>query len=314
MSEPHKDQSPAKPPETAKLDPTSASAALAQAVTSAEKSGGKTATAEPAKIEPAKPETVKTSVPLHKRWPSPAPEWRRHAPHAAAMALAIGLGWAGGSQAVSGARQAMPVMPEWAETTASGLRETQENVVRLTGDVRVLKGIVEAMKESLDQAKVEAAGQQRALIERVEASERAAQDAAAKITLVAETSGRIERASTDAGAKLAALSGRLDEIERHTKAAAAKPAANAAIGDGPTQTGSVPEPKASAKDMPLEGWVLRDVYAGVALVESRGGRLHEVVPGTRLPNVGRVEAIERRGRTWVVVTQKGIIGAPERWQ
>jgi hypothetical protein len=324
MSEPHKDHSPTKSPETATLDPTSASAALAQAVTSAEKSGGKTATAEPAKIEPAKTEAakieaakteaVKTSVPLHKKWPSPAPEWRRHAPHAVAMALAIGLGWAGGSQAVSGAKQAMPAMPEWIEAAASGIRETQENVVRLTGDVRILKGIVEAMKESLDQAKAEAAGRQRALLERVEASERAAQDAAAKIAHIAETSGRIERASTDAGAKLAALSGSLDDIERHTKAAAAKPAASAAIGDGPAQTGSVPEPKVPAKDMPLEGWVLRDVYAGVALVESRGGRLHEVVPGTRLPNVGRVEAIERRGRTWVVVTQKGIIGAPERWQ
>ena len=98
------------------------------------------------------------------------------------------------------------------------------------------------------------------------------------------------------------------------RAAAARPATATSAADVPQQTGSVPEPKAAPKEMPVEGWVLRDVYGGVALVESRNGRLHEVVPGTKLPNVGRVEAIERRGRTWVVVTSKGIIGVPERWQ
>jgi hypothetical protein len=183
--------------------------------------------------------------------------------------------------------------------------------VRLRGDVRVLKNVVEAMKESFDHAKDEAAGRQRALMERVERIERAAQETTATTAHVLEASGRIERASTDADAKLVALSGRFDDIERQAKTAAVKPAATSA--DGPAQTGSVPERKA-AKDRFLDGWVLRDVYAGVALVESRNGRLHEVVRGMRLPNLGRVEAIERRGRTWVVVTSKGIIGVPERWQ
>jgi hypothetical protein len=56
------------------------------------------------------------------------------------------------------------------------------------------------------------------------------------------------------------------------------------------------------------------VYGGGAVVEARNGRLHEVVPGRNLPGAGRVEAIERRGRIWVVVTTKGVIGPPERWQ
>jgi hypothetical protein len=65
--------------------------------------------------------------------------------------------------------------------------------------------------------------------------------------------------------------------------------------------------------MPLEGWVLHDVQRGVALVESRNGRLHEIVAGQNLPTVGRVEAIERRGKSWVVVTAKGLITSG-RWQ
>jgi hypothetical protein len=82
----------------------------------------------------------------------------------------------------------------------------------------------------------------------------------------------------------------------------------------PTQTGSVPDAKTEPKQMRLDGWVLREVYDGAALVESRTGRLHEVTPGRNLPTVGRVEAIERRGRIWVVVTAKGIISPPDRWQ
>jgi hypothetical protein len=311
MSEPHKDENPAKSPEAAKADSSSASAALAQAVASAEKSGEKTANAEPAKTEPAKTEPVKTSAARTSLPPLP-PEWRTHATRAAALVVAIGLGWAGGSQALSRGEQASPVMSEWAEAATAGIRQNRDDVVRLTGDMRVLKDLVQAMKDSFDQARSETAGQQRILIERTDAIERTAQDAAAKVAHVLDASGRLERASADAGGKLVGLAGRLDDIERQAKAAAVKPVATAP--DGPSHTGSVPEVKAASKDMPLEGWVLRDVYAGVALVESRGGRLHEVVPGTRLPNVGRVEAIERRGRTWVVVTSKGIIGAPERWQ
>jgi hypothetical protein len=38
------------------------------------------------------------------------------------------------------------------------------------------------------------------------------------------------------------------------------------------------------------------------------------VPGETVPNAGRVESIERRGKTWVVVTSKGVIGRPSRWR
>jgi glycine/D-amino acid oxidase-like deaminating enzyme len=54
--------------------------------------------------------------------------------------------------------------------------------------------------------------------------------------------------------------------------------------------------------------VLREVYDGAALIEGNR-RLYEVMPGGVIPGVGRVEAIERRGRSWVVLTDKGTISA-----
>jgi hypothetical protein len=302
MSEPHKDETSPKQAEAAGLDATTAAAALALAVKSAEQSGGGPAETASDKIRPAFRITHRSS-----------PAALRHAMQAGAIAIVIGIASAAGSHTAPVVKEG-PHLPDWAATALSGIRQNQEDVARLSGDVRTLMGIVEAMRENLDLAKAEAAGQQRAMVDRVERIERAAQDTTAAISHLLDASGRIERVSTEAGAKLVALSGRLDDIEKQGKAAAVKPAANAAAGDGPAQTGSVPETKAPAKEKPVDSWVLRDVFAGVALVESRDGYLREVVPGSILPKAGRVEAIERRGRTWVVVTQKGIIGAPSRWQ
>ena len=63
----------------------------------------------------------------------------------------------------------------------------------------------------------------------------------------------------------------------------------------------------------VDGWLLRDVYGGVALVEGRAGGLREVAPGEYVPGVGEIRSIERRGRGWVVVTSRGLIQADNRW-
>ena len=184
-------------------------------------------------------------------------------------------------------------LPGWAEATA-GIRQNQEDMVRLAGDVTALKGVLAAFKDSFENAKVDAA-QNRPLLERLDKLERASRDARR-----ADAADRTERAATAPDAKFAALDSRLDAIER--------PAVE------PSRTGSLPEPKLAAKPKPIEGWVLREVYDGGAVVESRNGRLYEVVPGRSLPSVGRVETIERRGKNWVVVTAKGVIGPPARWR
>ena len=60
---------------------------------------------------------------------------------------------------------------------------------------------------------------------------------------------------------------------------------------------------------PANGYVLRDVHDGVALVEGRAG-MREVAPGDALPGVGRIRSIERRRGQWVVVTANGLIEQP----
>ncbi|MFD0936080.1 hypothetical protein ACFQ12_12940, partial [Methylobacterium trifolii] len=74
----------------------------------------------------------------------------------------------------------------------------------------------------------------------------------------------------------------------------------------PTQTGSIADAKA-AKPPVIESWAVRDVYDGTAMLEDRRRRLVEVGAGDVIPGVGRVDAVERRGREWVVVTRAGIV-------
>jgi hypothetical protein len=68
-------------------------------------------------------------------------------------------------------------------------------------------------------------------------------------------------------------------------------------------------PKAEVGRLPtVEGWRLRDVANGGALIEGRGG-LYEVYAGDPIPGIGRVDAIRRQDGRWVVVTSKGLIVA-----
>ena len=73
------------------------------------------------------------------------------------------------------------------------------------------------------------------------------------------------------------------------------------------------KPDLPVKPAIVDGWMLRDVYGGVALVEGRAGGLREVAPGEYVQGVGEIRSIERRGRNWVVVTSRGIIQSDNRW-
>ena len=68
-------------------------------------------------------------------------------------------------------------------------------------------------------------------------------------------------------------------------------------------------PKPEVARLPtVEGWVLRDVANGSALIESRRG-MYEVYAGDPIPGLGRVDAIRKQDGRWVVVTSKGLIVA-----
>jgi hypothetical protein len=124
---------------------------------------------------------------------------------------------------------------------------------------------------------------------------------------------KVQKAQAEPAAKLAKLSEAVDKL--HGTPVAAVAAATPAAAKEVTGSISAPAttPAAAAKPevarMPtVEGWVLRDVTRGAALIEGRRG-MYEVYAGDPIPGLGRVDAIRRQDGRWVVVTGKGLIVA-----
>ena len=61
----------------------------------------------------------------------------------------------------------------------------------------------------------------------------------------------------------------------------------------------------------LEGWTLREVTNGTAVLQGPAG-IWRVTPGDTLPGVGKVESYIRSNGQWVVVTSRGLISMPVR--
>jgi hypothetical protein len=130
---------------------------------------------------------------------------------------------------------------------------------------------------------------------------------------------KVEKAQAEPAAKLAKLSETVDKLRaaQPTTAAAAPAAAKDITGSIPQQVAAV-TPPASAPAAPpkpemarlptVEGWILRDVANGSALIESRRG-MYEVYAGDPIPGLGKVDAIRKQDGRWVVVTSKGLIVA-----
>ena len=248
-----------------------------------------------------------------------------HARRAAVVATAIGLGWMGGwvtsGTDAASALQAGSVS-QWLAASLGGSRVEPGEARQVLAEIQALKAGLDEVKGSLSRDRSENAQGLARIAERVEAAHRAERDSAAQLANVvqqaeqtsaaklaglAERFDRVERAGQDPTPRLTQIAERLDRMERQltpAPAAAATVAKPLALAPNePSQTSAVPENKPST----VENWALRDVYNGVALIEGKNRRLMEIVPGQNLPGVGRVEAIERRGKTWIVVTSRGII-------
>ena len=132
---------------------------------------------------------------------------------------------------------------------------------------------------------------------------------------------KLEKAQAEPLAKIAKLSETVDKLRASPPAApaqaAAAPAKETTGSIAPTQVATAAPAAAPAPAAPktevgrlptIEGWRLRDVANGGALIEGRGG-LYEVYAGDPIPGVGRVDAIRRQDGRWVVVTSKGLIVA-----
>ena len=127
---------------------------------------------------------------------------------------------------------------------------------------------------------------------------------------------KLEKAQAEPAAKIARLSEAVDKLRAVPAAAPASVAA--APASAKDVTGSVTPPattavvtaaKAEVGRLPtVDGWVLRDVARGGALIDGRQG-IYEVYAGDFVPGLGRVDAIRRQDGHWVVVTSKGLIVA-----
>ena len=59
----------------------------------------------------------------------------------------------------------------------------------------------------------------------------------------------------------------------------------------------------------IEGWTVRDVRGGTAILEGPDG-IWTVTRGDTVPGVGRIDSIVRWGNRWIVATAGGLIATP----
>ena len=140
---------------------------------------------------------------------------------------------------------------------------------------------------------------------------------------VAQLTTKFDRLDRDQNARHERMAERLDRVEKTVGSMSPTASISQIPAPAPPQPVVLasPEPAAradasrvpqtppdarAASRIPPNGYVLREVVNGAALLESRTG-LREVVPGDALPGLGRVRSIERRGKQWVVVTTGGVI-------
>ena len=220
---------------------------------------------------------------------------RRIGAMAAVVALATVAGVLGGALATAGVGKLMAGDSASASAKDSAL---EASVARIDADIVALKASLE----------------------------HTAKTGATQFSKTSDRLDKVEKTQVEPAAKLAKLSdtvAKLSEATDKLRAAQASAASAQAQAKDVNVTGSVPQqvaattaaaapatpPKPEVPRMPtVEGWVLRDVANGSALIEGRRG-MYEVFAGDPIPGLGRVDAIRKQDGRWVVVTSKGLIVA-----
>ena len=221
-----------------------------------------------------------------------SPGKRRIGAMAAVVALATVAGALGGALATAGVGKLMAGDSAQASTQASAKDSALEaSVARLDAEIVALKASLEHNSRT----------------------------ATSQLNKAGDRLDKVEKAQAEPAAKLAKLSETVDKLRA---AQASAPAVAAAPAPAKDVTGSIPQQVAAATPsappapskpevarLPtVEGWILRDVANGSALIESRRG-MYEVYAGDPVPGLGRVDAIRKQDGRWVVVTSKGLIVA-----
>jgi hypothetical protein len=169
--------------------------------------------------------------------------------------------------------------------------------VSKTADVRPLRDTITHLNDELAALKA--------------SIENSGRTTTAQFSRLGDRLDRVEHAQAEPAAKLTKLAEAVDRMEHR---------APASVATSHEVTGSIsapPQPSQPATVAPvrpigppiIDGWIVRSVYNGAALIQARYGGLIEVEPGDSLPGLGRIENIHRKDGRWVVVTSKGMIVA-----
>jgi len=146
-----------------------------------------------------------------------------------------------------------------------------------------------------------------------------AKQANSQIAKIADRMDRAEKSQAETGAKLARTTESLDRLDHRLAANAAAGAAGEFTGSIPSgtlaqgpgdRTAALVDPRRAGAPAPtaiLDGWVLRDVFNGAAMIQSPRNGILEVFPGDTLPGLGRIEGVKRQDGRWVVVTSRELI-------
>jgi hypothetical protein len=207
---------------------------------------------------------------------------RRFAALAAVVALAMVAGALGGALATAGLGHF-----SGGDVATAGNQALEASVARIDADVLVLKTSIDHTSKL----------------------------GMAQFNKTSERLDKVEKAQAEPAAKLAKLSEAVEKL--HAAPPAPVPVAAAAPAAAKEVTGSISAPAATPASAPkvevarlptVEGWLLRDVADGGAVIEGRQG-IFEVYAGDLIPGLGRVDAVRRQDGRWVVVTSRGLIVA-----
>lgn len=210
---------------------------------------------------------------------------RRVAAMAAVIVLAAVAGAIGGAFATT-------ALGHFARKDVVAAKETPAKAA-LDASIARIDNEIAALKSSIDQTARNGSVQLNKTNDRLEKVEKAQAEPMAKLAKLSET---VEKLRTTPQVTAAAA---MPAAAREVTGTVTPPATAAAAAASKPEVGRLPI---------VDGWALRDVGNGGALIEGRGG-VYEVYAGDPVPGLGRVDAIRRQDGRWVVVTSRGLIVA-----
>jgi hypothetical protein len=220
---------------------------------------------------------------------------------AATVAIAAGLGVAGGAWGAYKFPQARSIAAK-AATSAP----VSDKTIALQNTVARMQTELAALRTSVDAGNRATNNQFAKLTERFDRVDRSQTERTAKFAKAVETLERLEKRADAAPAPAPARES-TSSVAAPTPASAQQPQpVSATPAPPPAQQHQQPQVQPPQQAI-LEGWVVRNVYRGTAIVQSRRFGTIDVEPGDTLPGAGRIENIKKQDGSWVVVTSRGLI-------